>query len=181
MWSVYLKSASALFCMFGGGSDANNIEGSGGHRSRLGGGRVEPGNGEIPLCGGLQVLQPRLPPGAVVGPWKLGIRTGAVSGVWKSSIRRGFWDGGRGHERGCKRRSCGCCRRRSARHRERCRQRHLQYAFGALVCEGWEALQQSSKRRADERRVIRRWRFGGLRCAFPSYMLAVGSRGFVTD
>jgi hypothetical protein len=126
------------FFMFGGGSDANIVEGSGGHLGRVGGGRVESGNGEVPLCGGLQILQPRLPPGAVVGAWKLGIRTGAVTGLWKPGSRRGVWDGGRGRERGCKCRSRGCGRWRSARHRERCGHRHLQYAFGALGCEAWE-------------------------------------------
>ena len=56
LWSVYLTGASALFCRFGGGSDANNVEGSGGHLGRPGGGRVKSGNGDVPLCGGLQVL-----------------------------------------------------------------------------------------------------------------------------
>ena len=56
LWSVYLTGASALFCRFGGGSDANNVEGSDGHLGRPGGGRVKSGNGDVPLCGGLQVL-----------------------------------------------------------------------------------------------------------------------------
>jgi hypothetical protein len=104
----------------------------------LAAGASESGSGEVPLCGGLQILQPRLPPGAVVGAWKLGIRTDAVAGLWKPGIRRGLWDGGRGGERGYKCRSRGCGRRRRARHRERCRHGHLQYAFGALASEAWE-------------------------------------------
>jgi hypothetical protein len=78
--------------MFGGGSDANNVEVFGGHFGRAGGGRVKSGNGDAPLCGGLQVLQPRLPSGAVFRAWKLGICTGAVTGLWKPGIRRGLWD-----------------------------------------------------------------------------------------
>jgi hypothetical protein len=41
---------------FGGGSDANNVEGSHGHLDRPGGWHAECGNGEVSLRGGLQVL-----------------------------------------------------------------------------------------------------------------------------
>jgi hypothetical protein len=86
--------------MFGGGSDANNVEVFGGHFGRAGGGRVKSGNGDVPLCGGLQVLQPRLPSGAAFRAWKLGIGTGAVTGLRKPGIRRGLWDAERRLERG---------------------------------------------------------------------------------
>ena len=101
LWSVYLSGASALFCMFGGGSDANNVEVFGGHFGRAGGGRVKSGNGDDSLRRGLQVLQPRLPCGAFVGAWKHGIRTGAIARVWKPGIRCGLWDAVRRAERGC--------------------------------------------------------------------------------
>jgi hypothetical protein len=50
--------------------------------------------------GGIQVLQPRLPSGAVFRAWELDIGTGAVTGLWKPGIRRGLWDAERRLERG---------------------------------------------------------------------------------
>jgi hypothetical protein len=90
----------AFYYMFGGGSDASNVEGSGGHLGRPGGWRVKFGNGDVPLCGRLQVLQPRLPSGAVFDARKLGICTGAITGVWKPGIGRGLWDAERRREGG---------------------------------------------------------------------------------